>query len=88
MRERLARPYALRRFGELGANAGVLVTLNPNPTEWRDWDGFARDVQQAAAARDEEGALHACSQCHRSYRREYVETYRERALPTASRSPQ
>ena len=80
MREQLARPYALRRFDELAGNASALVSLNPNPAEWKDWNDFAQAAARAAQAHDEEHVLQACTRCHHSYRREYVEKYRMRAL--------
>jgi hypothetical protein len=81
MRAQMAEPYAARRFDELAANAAVLATFNPDPEGWRDWGELARDAARAALAGDEAKTLHACTQCHRSHRREYVERYRGRELP-------
>jgi hypothetical protein len=83
MREQMALPYAARRFDDLAGNAAALVALNPAPNEWRDWDELAGDAVRAAKAHDEEQTLHACTQCHRARRREYVTQYRERPLPNA-----
>jgi hypothetical protein len=81
MRARMAQPYAERRFDEVAANAAALATFNPDPRGWRDWDELARDAARAALAHDEAKTLHACTQCHHSHRREYVERYRGRELP-------
>jgi hypothetical protein len=83
MRERMAKPYAKRRFDELAGNAAALVGLNPEPKEWGDWDELARDAVRAAQARDEVQTLRACTHCHRAHRQDYVTQYRERALPDA-----
>ena len=83
MRQQLAGPYAQRHFDELAAHASALGRFNPNPAEWRDWGAFAQAVVQAAQAHDEEQVLQACTRCHHSYRREYLEKYRERALEDA-----
>ncbi len=80
MREELARPYAERRFEQLELNAAALLSLNPNPAEWSEWSGFAQAAAHAARAHDEEHVLQACTRCHHTYRREYVEKYRGRAL--------
>ena len=83
MREQLARPYAARHFDQLALNAGALIGLNPNPVEWRDWGTFARAAVHAAQAHDEEHVLQACTRCHHTYRQDYVEKYRGRALVDA-----
>jgi cytochrome c553 len=84
MREELAKPYATRHFDQVALSAAALVRLNPSPTQWRDWDAFAQDAAHAARAHDAEHLLQACTRCHRAYRREYVEKFRQRAL-SASR---
>jgi hypothetical protein len=81
MRERMAKPYATHRFDELAGSAAALVALNPEPKQWGDWDELAQDAARAATAHDEPQLLHACTQCHRAHRRDYVTQYRERALP-------
>jgi hypothetical protein len=83
MRERMAKPYAERRFDELARSAAALAALNPEPKQWGDWDELAQAVLRAAQAHDEVQTLRACTQCHRAYRHDYVTQYRERALPDA-----
>lgn len=80
MRSEFAEPYALRDFDRLATNALALVSVNPRPMEWRDWDAFAQQAAEAARAQDEEHLLQACTHCHRAYRREYIEKFRLRAL--------
>ena len=80
MRDELARPYARRSFDELALNARALAGFNPDPTEWRDWGDFAQQAARAAEAHDEVHVLQACTRCHHSYRHEYVEKYRARAV--------
>lgn len=80
MREELARPYAARRFDQVALNTAALIRLNPSPEEWRDWETFAQQAGRAALAHDEEHLLQACTRCHRTYRREYIEKFRQRAL--------
>jgi len=81
MRRRMAGPYAGRSFEELAGNAAALAAFNPDPERWREWPELAQQAERAARAHDELQTLHACTHCHRTYRREYVERFRNRRLP-------
>ncbi|MEP7053168.1 MAG: hypothetical protein ABJB12_22575 [Pseudomonadota bacterium] len=83
MRAQFARPYATRDFDQLARNAAALAALNPNPVGWSEWTSFARAAEQAARAHDDEALLQSCTRCHRAYRKEYVEQYRERAFASS-----
>jgi hypothetical protein len=80
MRNNLAVPYAKSDLSGLAKGLTQVVSFNPRPKKWGNWDKIASDGAAAARKGDKSRARLACTNCHKVYRRTYNFSHRQRPL--------
>ena len=81
MRNKLSSPYAKKEWSKLATALDQLVSLNPRPKKWANWNKFCSDGAGAAREGKQPGAQASCTSCHKIYRRAYNVAYRKRPVP-------
>ena len=80
MRKKVSVPYAKKDWPKLATALDHLISLNPEPKKWANWDKFSRDGAKASRDGKKQGALASCTSCHKVYRRAYNVAHRKRPV--------